>query len=73
LYTVAGEESEKGEDDEWESQQIRKGVTGAQVSSWDVVPTSAVICVIACTFFCYQTEFVCLIQILKGNIVNSNW
>jgi hypothetical protein len=27
----AGEESEKAEDDEWESQQIRKGVTGAQV------------------------------------------
>jgi hypothetical protein len=26
-----GQESEKGEDDEWESQQIRKGVSGAQV------------------------------------------
>lgn len=25
-------ESDKGEEDEWESQQIRKGVTGAQVS-----------------------------------------
>lgn len=24
-------DSEKGEDDEWETQQIRKGVTGAQV------------------------------------------
>jgi hypothetical protein len=28
-----GQESEKGEDDEWESQQIRKGVSGAQVCS----------------------------------------
>jgi hypothetical protein len=31
LSPDAGEESEKAEDDEWESQQIRKGVTGAQV------------------------------------------
>ncbi|XP_069680870.1 PAX3- and PAX7-binding protein 1 [Periplaneta americana] len=29
----AAEESEKGEDDEWESQQIRKGVTGAQLAA----------------------------------------
>jgi len=25
-------ESDKGEEDDWEAQQIRKGVTGAQVS-----------------------------------------
>ncbi|XP_066999451.2 PAX3- and PAX7-binding protein 1 isoform X2 [Anabrus simplex] len=30
---VTGEESDKGEDDEWESQQIRKGVTGAQLAA----------------------------------------
>ncbi|KAK7871921.1 hypothetical protein R5R35_009725 [Gryllus longicercus] len=28
-----GEESDKGEDDEWESQQIRKAVTGAQLAA----------------------------------------
>lgn len=26
------DESDKGEDEEWENQQIRKGVTGAQVN-----------------------------------------
>ena len=31
LSADMGQESEKGEDDEWESQQIRKGVSGAQV------------------------------------------
>lgn len=31
LSADVGQESEKGEDDEWESQQIRKGVSGAQV------------------------------------------
>lgn len=31
LPADVGQESEKGEDDEWESQQIRKGVSGAQV------------------------------------------
>ena len=33
-FMAAGEESDKGEDDEWESQQIRKGVTGAQASTF---------------------------------------
>ncbi|XP_063225614.1 PAX3- and PAX7-binding protein 1 [Bacillus rossius redtenbacheri] len=28
-----GEESDKGEEDDWESQQIRKGVTGAQLAA----------------------------------------
>jgi hypothetical protein len=33
VFADAGEESGKGEDDEWESQQIRKGVSGAQVGN----------------------------------------
>jgi hypothetical protein len=37
VFTDAGEESGKGEDDEWESQQIRKGVSGAQVGSCTLV------------------------------------
>jgi hypothetical protein len=37
LFADAGEESGKGEDDEWESQQIRKGVSGAQVGSCTLV------------------------------------
>jgi hypothetical protein len=38
------EDSDKMEEDEWESQQIRKGVTGAQVNilpSWWVCQTVA--------------------------------
>nr|CAD7591097.1 unnamed protein product [Timema genevievae] len=31
---AAGEDSDKGEEDDWESQQIRKGVTGAQCSMY---------------------------------------
>lgn len=31
------QESDKGEEEEWESQQIRKGVTGAQVRKYFVV------------------------------------
>jgi hypothetical protein len=37
MIADGGEESGKGEDDEWESQQIRKGVSGAQVGSCSLV------------------------------------
>nr|CAD7423431.1 unnamed protein product [Timema monikensis] len=35
---AAGEDSDKGEEDDWESQQIRKGVTGAQYMGIPAMP-----------------------------------
>ena len=48
-----GQESEKGEDDEWESQQIRKGVSGAQVR-WSCHCAVFLKSHIVCDWFCVE-------------------